>query len=508
VNLAQRSLSGGELSPSLYPRVDTVKYQTGLRTMRNTYTRGDGGSQNRAGTEFCSPVIDSTFKSKLIPFDYGDDTYILEFSEERMRVHLNGAPVFKIDAGSETTITGVSKAVQAVITVNAATYAALADGAFVMIDSVKGMSELNNRIFELSDKTANTFKIRHNGEYVDSSTFETYVSGGNIREMVEIDTPYMNDELFDLQYVQSESELIIAHGNHMPLRLIRNSEIDWELTDTFNSEEVPNAPTDINFTQGANGTIRASYTVTAIDKITGKESLPGYVDSDAVIIGIDPDTGGGDPHPTHTIIVFSTTFSGINFNGGGGNLIKLSGILGMTQINGYHTVIGSGEGGGHAYMILDVDSRTFDPFVAGAGVLSSCATLDLTTAAPTSAAPNIIAWDFPESGAPAAYNIYKESSGVMGFIGTTTNMTFNDTGFTPDLTITPPIDASVNFEYPEAYPAVVGAIQQRLTFGNLVSNVERILMSRTGDRLNFTKNSPLQDDSSIDFSTCFSSVET
>jgi hypothetical protein len=86
-NIAQKSFAGGELSPSLYARSDTVKYATGLRTMRNTWVRRDGGSQNRAGTQFISEIADSTSESGLIPFEFNDEqTYVLEFTDLVLRV--------------------------------------------------------------------------------------------------------------------------------------------------------------------------------------------------------------------------------------------------------------------------------------------------------------------------------------------------------------------------------------------------------------------------------------
>ena len=56
--LLQGSLSGGELSPSLYPRVDLARYQTSVRTGTNFIVRPYGGMVNRPGTQFIGEAAD------------------------------------------------------------------------------------------------------------------------------------------------------------------------------------------------------------------------------------------------------------------------------------------------------------------------------------------------------------------------------------------------------------------------------------------------------------------
>jgi len=100
--IVQRSLAGGELSPKLYARVDTVKYQTGLRTCRNNMVLKEGGISNRPGLRYICEVKDSTKKIKMIPFIFNDDqTYVLEFGNLYMRVIRNGV---------QLTVTGTATA--------------------------------------------------------------------------------------------------------------------------------------------------------------------------------------------------------------------------------------------------------------------------------------------------------------------------------------------------------------------------------------------------------------
>lgn len=52
MNLPQRSLAGGELSPSLHARTDLQKYASGVKTMRNFQIMRSGGVDLRNGQKF------------------------------------------------------------------------------------------------------------------------------------------------------------------------------------------------------------------------------------------------------------------------------------------------------------------------------------------------------------------------------------------------------------------------------------------------------------------------
>lgn len=90
----QPSFAGGEIAPSLYGRVDLVKYQTGLKTCRNFIVRQHGGVVNRPGTVFCGAAKDHSKPVRLIPFEFSaDQTYVLAVSDYHLRVYKAGAAV-------------------------------------------------------------------------------------------------------------------------------------------------------------------------------------------------------------------------------------------------------------------------------------------------------------------------------------------------------------------------------------------------------------------------------
>ena len=92
--LLQSSFSRGEISPSLYSRVDLPWYQSALRTCRNWRPLADGGVENRSGTRFIVGVKDHASQVRLIGFSFNTtQTYILEFGNLYIRVIKDGGQV-------------------------------------------------------------------------------------------------------------------------------------------------------------------------------------------------------------------------------------------------------------------------------------------------------------------------------------------------------------------------------------------------------------------------------
>jgi len=92
---------------------------------------------------------------------------------------------FFVDCGisydSPKTITGITKAAQAVVT---ATSHGFSDGDLVDIEDVLGMTEVNDIRFKVSDKTTHTFKLKDpdDNTYISSSAYAAYISGGEVRK--------------------------------------------------------------------------------------------------------------------------------------------------------------------------------------------------------------------------------------------------------------------------------------------------------------------------------------
>ena len=88
----QTSFGAGELSPSLFARVDLEKYASGAALMRNFFTDYRGGAATRAGTEYVASVDGSAGQPRVIPFvPSTTSTYICVFGNLYIQFFSNGA---------------------------------------------------------------------------------------------------------------------------------------------------------------------------------------------------------------------------------------------------------------------------------------------------------------------------------------------------------------------------------------------------------------------------------
>lgn len=89
----QASFTGGEISPSLYGRVDLARYQSSLKTCKNYVVQPYGGVKNRAGTTYCT-TTKSNYKTVLFPFQRSTETsFVLEFTPGWVRFIREGSLV-------------------------------------------------------------------------------------------------------------------------------------------------------------------------------------------------------------------------------------------------------------------------------------------------------------------------------------------------------------------------------------------------------------------------------
>lgn len=145
----------------------------------------------------------------------------------------------------------------------------------------------------------------------------------------------------------------------------------------------------------------------------------------------------------------------------------------------------------YSYKITAVKADTFEESVGSAAGSA-------TSEPPNDEDPNVIGWA-AVTGA-TEYNVYlnKDGNGVWGFVGVAASTTFNDIGYEPDFSVSPPI-ARTLFETSNNFPASAAYFQQRLLFGMTNTDPETIWTSRSGSFKNFTISSPVQDDDAITF---------
>ncbi len=84
------NFTAGEISSSLYGRVDLAKYYNGCRLLENYLIKPQGGAVRRPGTYYVEDVKYHNRKVRLIPFEFSDtQAYILEFGHEYIRFYMD-----------------------------------------------------------------------------------------------------------------------------------------------------------------------------------------------------------------------------------------------------------------------------------------------------------------------------------------------------------------------------------------------------------------------------------
>lgn len=287
----QLNVSGGELSPALYSRTDTSKFQAGFRTARNVVIRKDGAIENRQGGE---KVGTTSRNRKVVVIEFKvtrEDSFQVELSHLKLRILRRGVPTRLISWG-EAEIFSVTKANPGVLKFSGANV--LTNGQEVYVTGVLGMTELNNRTFVVAgyDNVNKTFNlVDDEGNNVDTTNYGTFVAStsGIITRNVSFNAPFTEDEIPFVDYDQSIDVMKLVHINHPPAQLKRNP-TDWTVGNTpFGLIPAPvltGLTLNLVGAGGTQGTIR--YAVTSV--------LPDGTETGAAAV-----TGLGNVAPSGTL---------------------------------------------------------------------------------------------------------------------------------------------------------------------------------------------------------------
>jgi hypothetical protein len=209
---SQFNFAAGELAPALRGRVDQVRYQTGLSTLRNFLVLKSGGVANRPGTAYVGEGRDPAAKVRLIPFVFNNDqTYVLEFGNLYMRVIKDGGQLTE----TAVNITGITRASVGVVTTSGAH--GYSNGDRVYISGVSGMVEVNNGTFIVANATSTTFELQNSsGTNINTLGYTAYSSGGTVARIYQITTPYATADLFELKFEQNADVVTIVHETYRP----------------------------------------------------------------------------------------------------------------------------------------------------------------------------------------------------------------------------------------------------------------------------------------------------
>lgn len=249
--------------------------------MRNCFVSYRGPAASRAGLAFVGQCKQAASASSLPPrvirFQYNIfQSYVLEFGDFYMRVATNGAYVTE----TPLAITAATKANPCQFTVPGHAYA---NGDWVFVVNVGGMTQLNGRTFivQNSNTGAGTFTLTDTfGNPINSINYNTYTSGGTSAKYFQVVSPYAVEDLAWLKFVQSADVMTLTCVNqttgteYPPYDLERLAANDWnfDLT-TFASAIAAPATCTAAATVTASPATQYAFCVTAVDAATGQESI-------------------------------------------------------------------------------------------------------------------------------------------------------------------------------------------------------------------------------------------
>jgi hypothetical protein len=272
----ENDFTGGQVSPLLNKRSNAARHKTGLDTLQNMTIMLQGGITTRPATEHVAQVKDSSLFTKLIDFEFSvDDAYAIEMGDQYFRFCKESGQILEADK----VITAITAADPPVVTATAHGYT---NGDQIYITEVVGMTEINHdRVYyTVSNKTTNTFEVQdQDGVDVDASAFTAYSSGGVCNKIYEIASSYLEADIDNIAYDQSNDTMTLVHETYAPADLTRTADTSWTLTDKVFVDGPYLTENTTATTLGISGTGASTITITA-SGVTGINGDTGFQTTD------------------------------------------------------------------------------------------------------------------------------------------------------------------------------------------------------------------------------------
>lgn len=203
------SFNAGEFSRRLESRSDLEKYFSACRKLENFIALPYGGVANRPGTEYIAAARFADRKCRLIPFRFSTSTnFIVEVGDQYLRFYSNGQQV---------SVSGVS----------AWTHGA----AYTLGDQVSSNGTnyvcIQAHTSNHGGTPASDDGIGDNepGYGQDASAYWHALSG----TIFELPAPWLEPELFEIQFLQIKDVVYLVHPAHRPRKLVRLADDRWSI---------------------------------------------------------------------------------------------------------------------------------------------------------------------------------------------------------------------------------------------------------------------------------------
>lgn len=354
---------------------------------------------------------------------------------------------------------------------------------FAFVREVKDSTK-RTRLIPFTYSTTQTMVIELGAGYIRFHTQGgTLLSGG---VPYEISNPYAEADLFDIHYVQSADVLTLVHPNYAPRELKRLGATNWTLT-TISFTPVVSAPASVSVAGSSGYKINIAAITQASPAVITTVSNHGLIPGDSIYIsGI-----GGMIEFVDGWYVVETKPSD--------NTVTVKDYDGGVIVDSTTwTTYTSGGDVQYADKTYEIDNYYVVTSVANNGIDESPASTpgNAINNLYVTGAYNTITW--PAATGAIRYNIYKRQSGLYGYIGQTSALTFTDNNIAPDMGVTPPI-YEATFTGAGDYPGAVSYAEQRRTFAGTTLNPQTMWMTRSGTESDMSYSLPIKDNDRIKF---------
>ena len=448
-----RSFAGGIISPEMYGRIDTAQFQSGAKAITNMIVRPQGSAFRRPGFQFVAETKAIT-TTRLVRFRRIDDEEsdtLIEMGVGYMRFYVGGV---------QQEVSGV---------------AAWSNATNYVVGDLAASGGVNYYCI-----------LAHINQAPPNATYWYPLTGS----IYEIPTPYAAGDLFDITYTQSADVMTFAHSTYEVLELRRFGATNWTITPLTFTPSL-GIPGSVSVTSDRGQTyliINLTLNSGTSYIFTGKH---GVVSRDVIYIeGVAGLTNSADYNGKFfTVEYFDENHFFIRNIDDGDVIVPVGAYTGSS---GSFWVTDLGSDNSQSYVItaldeLGTESRPSSPVTA---------TNNLFVAG----ASNSITWDDVDGA--SRYHVYKEKSGVYGFIGKvdddgSATFTFEDDNIGPDLSISVPlIDGSLDAS---DHPGAVGYFEGRRFFAATATAPQDVwgTVSNTESDLSF--HLPVQDSDRIYF---------
>lgn len=466
----QFGFTGGVISPEAQGRIDVDKYQLGLEIGHNCVVRTLGPVQNRPGFEYVKSfgrLATLADNGRVIPFRRSGGMDDILISLYLNYLYVEAEPMKTAGPGG-IGLAAASDGTRTFIDYSADPNALepfLYNGGYVYVESdtpaAGNFGEyLGERFFRVVnlDTTANTFYLEqvHGGD-VDSSGF-TYDPAETIKVKVPYELPFVltEQQAREITYTQIDNDLFLAHTDLGVYRLHIDSFTDSQTSWYFEQVDFSRGSGDFyprNVAAAATGAGAEvyEYVVSAVN-YEGVESSAQAADNTGVANSVTAVgyLGSGGATGNLGLYLACTTLTNIAQN----SAVVLKNFTGASELEGktfwasYSWVVpGLGVAyapAGYIYLFSQLGGGPSGAggnipwkgnFTAGTATITAVYTAnDLSVVGQY----NTITWD--NLAQARAYRVYKKSaqSGVFGYVGSTTSLSFKDDNIVPDESVTPP----------------------------------------------------------------------